>query len=127
MPSRSSRWILALVIGSLGLALSSRDRATGEAEAPNDPLAAAVERGRALFQQSWGPGTKSCAVCHAGGKNKLTGARLKAYPKYDKALGKVATGQEKLNEMIQSKSKGTAFALGSAELTALEAFIATLR
>jgi cytochrome c len=52
--------------------------------------------------------------------------RLKAYPRFDKGLNKVVTGQQKINQMITEKSKGTALDLGSDDMNALEAYIASL-
>ena len=62
-------------------------------------------------------------ACHKRGKNKLTAARLNGYPKYDKFLKKVVTGQQKLNQMIRKSAKGEPLELGSADLNALEAYI----
>lgn len=86
----------------------------------------AVAKGRALYVKAWRPGAKSCATCHSRGPNRMTRPRLKAYPKYDKALGRVVTAQQKLNQMIQTQAKGQPLALGSDDLNALEAFVSTL-
>lgn len=89
--------------------------------------AAAVQKGKTLFQKVWKRGGKSCATCHASGRNKLTAVRLKSYPKYDKAWKRVITGQQKINHMIKSKSGGAPLVLGSSDLNALEAYISRLR
>lgn len=90
-------------------------------------LAEAVKKGQALYKKSWKAGAKSCFACHVRGPNKLTGRRLKAYPKYDKAMRRVVSAQEKINQMIKGKSGGQALALGHEDLTALEAYISTLK
>jgi cytochrome c len=125
MSNRLLAALTVLSIGGFGLALDLPS-ARGDAS-PQQQEAQVRARGEALWAQRWGAGTKSCADCHASGPNKMRGARLKAYPKYDKAAGRVITGQEKLRQMIEQKSMGTPFDLGSADLTALEAFVATLR
>ncbi len=99
-------------------------RGAGEAE---KKLEEARKKGQALYRKSWKKGAKACFACHTRGANKLTGRRLKAYPKYDKALKRVVTAQEKINQMIKSKSGGKELALGHEDLTALEAYISTLR
>jgi hypothetical protein len=116
--------LLASVALALGWGLLPERSASADAAA--DALRDAQARGKALWSQTWASGGKACSACHGGGKNKLTGARLKSFPKWDKGVGKVATGQEKLNEMIVKKCGGTALDLGHADLTALEAYVATL-
>lgn len=101
-------------------------QATGDPKA-DKAEAEAVKRGLALYKQSWRTGGKACFACHVRGPNKLTGRRLKSYPKYDKAMRKVVTAQEKINQMIKSKSGGKPLDLGHADLTALEAYISTLK
>ena len=92
-----------------------------------DALAAAVKKGEELWKKVWTPGQKACADCHTSGPNARKASRLKSYPKFDKALAKVVTGQQKMNQMIVDKSRGTALELGSDDLNALEAFVSTLR
>ncbi len=100
--------------------------AEGDAKA-DKALEEAVKKGQDLYKKSWRPGAKACFACHVRGPNKLTGRRLKTYPKYDKALRKVVTAQEKINQMIKSKSGGKELPLGHEDLTALEAYISTLK
>lgn len=93
----------------------------------DEALEKAVAEGKKLWSKSWKKGAKSCRACHTRGPNKLTAERLKEYPKYDKVFRRVVTGQQKLNQMIKSKSKGEQLELGSEELNALEAYISTLK
>ncbi|MFM8980090.1 MAG: hypothetical protein ACKOSS_06475 [Planctomycetia bacterium] len=111
--------VLALLVGGGWLL---RPAVGGPAE---DAQAAAVKAGEALWKKSWGG--KSCAECHTSGPNAMKAARLKAYPKFDRALAKVVSAQQKINQMIVEKSRGTALELGSDALNALEAYISTLR
>lgn len=113
--------VLALLVGG-GFLL--RPAVGGPAE---DAQAAAVKAGEALWKKPWGSGSKACAECHTSGPNALKASRLKSYPKFDRALGKVVTAQQKINQMIVDKSRGTALELGSDDLNALEAYISTLR
>jgi cytochrome c len=115
--------ILAITVGA-GALVFVRD---ARGDAASDALAAAVKRGEELWKQHWTQGQKSCADCHTSGPNAMKASRAKSYPKFDKALGKVVTLQQKLNQMIVEKSRGTALDLGSADLTALEAYVSTLR
>lgn len=118
----------ALLAAPVALLLASL--LAGSSSAASDPstdLPAAVKHGETLWKKQWTAGGKSCVECHAGGPNAMKVARLKSYPKFDKALGKVVTAQQKLNQMITEKGRGTALELGSTDLNALEAFISTLK
>ena len=121
------RWLLwaspLLLVGLWsGLATS------GPADDPSAAeLAAAVKRGDELFHALWTKGGKTCATCHAEGSNRLTNDRLRTYPKYEKAWQKVISGQQKLNQMIRDRSGGEMLVLGSPDLNALEAYVATMR
>lgn len=114
--------VAAVTLGAVVLAGSLR--AAGD---PAVDLPAAVAHGETLWKKAWASGAKSCVECHAGGPNAMKGSRLASYPKFDKALGKVVTGQQKLNQMIVEKSRGTALELGSTDLNALEAYVRTLK
>lgn len=114
---------LALFAG-LGCLLARS--ASGDATADR-ALEAAIERGRVLYEQSWQPGAKSCRACHARGPNQLTSERIASYPKYDKTLKRVVSAQQKLAQMIKAKGQGEPPELGSEDLTALEAYVSSLR
>ena len=108
-----------------GLSAAGADPATGAAA--ERALAAAVAQGKRLWRKSWRSGAKACFACHQRGPNKMLGERLGGYPKYDKTLGKVVSARQKINHMIKSKSGGRKLDLASDDLTALEAFIKTLK
>ena len=99
--------------------------AAGDA-ASDRAMAKALKLGEELWTKEWRRGAKNCVACHAKGANKMIEKRLNEYPKYDKALRKVVTLQQKLNQMIKKKAGGKEFDLGSAELNALEAYTKTL-
>lgn len=128
--TRSKRLFLLAAAASVAVCgLFLARPAQGEPEAVNPRLAMqrAIQRGKELWTRSWGPESKACADCHGPGANQMRSSRLKSYPKYDPALLKVVTGQQKLNQMITKNSKGQALELGSDDLNALEAYVASLR
>lgn len=114
----------AVLLAAAVFVLSGPRSAAGDAKGE---LESAVERGEELWKQSWTTGAKSCKACHSRGAQKMTADRLNAYPRYDKRLKKVATGQEKLNHMIKTNARGKPLPLGHDDLTALEAYIKTLK
>ncbi len=128
----SARMLTAALIALACTAAFLLDAPTAQSDEKSDAkakqaLAQAVAKGQALYRKAWKKGAKGCFACHTRGPNKLTYARLKTYPKYDKSLRKVVTVQEKINAMIKGKSGGKPLALGHADLTALEAYISTLK
>jgi cytochrome c len=114
---------LALVAGGLVLFVSPARSDTHSDKA----LAEAVARGKTLYTTPFVAGAKTCASCHGPGPNKMTAARAKAFPRWDKAAQKVIGLQQKINQMIAAKSGGQALELGSDDLTAIEAYLVTLR
>ena len=116
---------LTLVLGA-GAVLLATSPASGDPKG-DAALAAAVKKGQELWKKPWSAGAKACMECHGGGPNKMTAVRVKSYPKYDKGYDKVVTVQQKINQMITEKAKGTALELGCDDLNALEAFVSTLK
>lgn len=116
------RVLLALPVVIVATALARLPAAGGDA---STSLPDAVKRGEELWKKPMAAAGKACNDCHAGGQNALTVKRAQTYPKFDKALNKVVTLQQKLNQMIVEKGRGTALELGSTDLNALEAYIAT--
>lgn len=100
--------------------------ARGDATA-DKALREAVKKGSTLWKKSWRPGAKGCFACHTRGPNKMTARRANSYPKYDKALGKVVSVQQKINNMIKTKSGGKTLALDSDDMNALLAYVKTLK
>lgn len=118
---------LPLLVATLALVAGLCWATTGADADARSALAEAVKRGGELYKKPWKAGAKTCAACHTRGPNKMTAKRAQAYPKYDKVLKKVVTLQQKLNQMIESKSKGKALELGSDDLNALEAYLKSLK
>lgn len=113
--------LVLAILFTCGSLLLAPGAASGDAKSE---LAKVVKQGKALWSKQWKKGAKTCATCHTKGANKLTAKRFNTWPKYGKLLKKVSTGQEKIAQMIK-KHGGGELALGSAELTALEAYIKT--
>ncbi len=124
MHRRLTRLVPALILAGASAAFLFGGQATGGPR-EDAALAAAVKEGRVLWSRAWIEGGKSCAKCHNRGPNKMAGKRLNTWPKYDKALKRVASIQVKINQMITKHCKGEALELGSKELTALEAYAKT--
>lgn len=118
----------ALVLLGAGGAVfwSSSKPAHGDAAA-DKALAESVAKGKTLWRKVWKKGAKGCFACHTRGPNKMAARRLRTYPKYDKAMKRVVSARQKINNMIKSKSGGELLDLDSDDLTALEAYIATLK
>ena len=118
--------VLALAASPVALPLRPARGDAGQDEARKAQMAA-LARGRALWNQAWSEGGKTCASCHGPGPNQMRGMRLKRYPTYDRIARRVITGQQKLNQMITSQGRGAALELGSDDLNALEAYVSSLR
>ena len=117
--------ILALLVG-LGFLFGTDREAQSDSVAERE-LAKAVERGKELWTTTFARGGKTCATCHTRGPNRMTGARLHAWPRYDdKGDRKVTSAQQKINQMIKKFGRGEPLELGSDDLNALEAYIKTL-
>ncbi len=126
MNARKTLTALFLALPLAAAALLDAPDARGDATA-DKALEAAVKRGAALWKKSWRRGAKGCFACHTRGPNKMTGRRVAAYPKYDKALGKVVSAPQKINNMIKTKSGGKMLELGSDDMNALVAYMKTLK
>jgi len=127
-PSSRTLVLTALLIAFAAGAAFFGDSPPARGDAVADKaLEEAVANGKTLWRKVWKKGSKACFACHTRGPNKMAARRLRTYPKYDKAMGRVVSARQKINHMIQSKSGGAALDLDSDDLTALEAYIATLK
>ena len=131
MSVRLAALLFALALAVLLPTLGAR---AGDDEPPaQDPLVArkalmaAIARGKALWNGSWGEDTKSCAECHSEGPNRMRMGRVRSYPKYDYGKGKVIGLQQKLAQMVAEQCKATPLPLGHDDLVALEAYLQTVR
>jgi cytochrome c len=121
-------FLLLVVLGAVGVVALMSVAVPASGEAPGESaMKEALARGKALWNQSWAPNQKSCATCHNAGPNKLIAQRVKGYPRWDKAMNRVVSAQQKINQMVVEKARGQALELGSDDLNALEAHLSTLK
>lgn len=80
-----------------------------------------VEKGRALWVSGeLGSNGVACAQCHPNAAN----THPETYPKFQQQLGRVATLREMINWCLQQPLEGVPLELDSAEMVALEAYVA---
>ena len=80
-----------------------------------------VEKGRALWVDGeLGTNGVACAQCHPNAAN----THPETYPKFQQQLGRVATLREMINWCIQQPLEGAPLELDSAEMVAIEAYVA---
>jgi cytochrome c len=80
-----------------------------------------VEKGRALWVDgNLGTNGVACAQCHPNAAN----THPETYPKFQQQLGRVATLREMINWCLQQPLEGVPLELDSAEMVAIEAYVA---
>jgi cytochrome c len=78
-----------------------------------------IQRGEALWKdRQLGTNGQNCNMCHPSG----SATHPETYPKYKQQFRRVVTVQEFINWCIVAAMRGDSLEIGSAELTALEAF-----
>jgi cytochrome c len=78
-----------------------------------------IQRGEALWKdRQLGTNGQNCNMCHP----KASATHPETYPKYKQQFRRVVTVQEFINWCIVAAMRGDSLEIGSAELTALEAF-----
>jgi thiosulfate dehydrogenase len=86
-----------------------------------EEIAKLVKMGDDLWHdRSLGTNGMACNMCHPD----ATVSHPETFPKYKAQLGRVVTAQQMINWCIQVPLQGKGFAVGSLELTALEAYMA---
>jgi cytochrome c len=129
--------VFALAAAASGLATSAlladedadeEEDAAVAAQVAKEAMDRTVARGKELWT-SKDLGKKTCASCHENPeKPKLNLAtRQFSYPAYSRRKKAVVTMQQKINEMIVANSRGKALDGDSADLAALDAYVASLR
>ncbi len=80
-----------------------------------------VEKGRALWVDGkLGTNGVACAQCHPNAAN----THPETYPKFQQQLGRVVTLREMINWCLQQPLEGIPLELDSAEMVAIEAYVA---
>ena len=79
----------------------------------------AIRHGEMLWKDRLlGTNGQSCNMCHPGG----AATHPETYPKFKQQFGRVVTVQEFINWCIVAAMRGDSHEIGSADLTALEAY-----
>jgi cytochrome c len=89
----------------------------------------AVQRGKELYE-SKALGKKTCASCHENPEKPNLDLKTRAfsYPAYSKKKKSIVSMGQKINEMLTARSGAAKeMELGSADLVALEAYVASLK
>ena len=88
-----------------------------------NPAMLFVADGEALWRRPAGGEGKSCAACHAEATTSMRGVGAR-YPAFDAPLARPVTLGERINLCRARRQKAEAWRLESAELLALEAYVA---
>ena len=109
------------------------DDEKGDAAATAKLAAAAMEKAVARGKEIWtnkdGLFKKSCASCHedANKPNLSMKSRTLTYPGYHTRKKIILTLQQKLQDMIVTQSRGTAFDDKGTDIAALEAYVRSIK
>jgi sulfur-oxidizing protein SoxA len=82
-----------------------------------------VADGEALWQATPAAGAKSCAGCHGDAKTTMRGVAAR-FPAFDDSVGRVLDLGQRINQCRRGKQQQAAFAPDSAQLLALESYVA---
>jgi thiosulfate dehydrogenase len=113
--------VVTLALVTVGVGLWADEFTEQDVERWQQEYMSVVERGRAL----WGSPDLStngvaCGQCHPNAAN----THPETYPKFQQQIGKVVELRDMINWCIQNPLEGETLALDSAEMIALEAYIA---
>lgn len=81
-----------------------------------------LEEGEKLWMQAAGPMQKSCANCHGKSTVALVGAAT-AYPKFDRAAGKVINIEQRINICRQQHMSVSPWSYDSKEMLSMATFV----
>ena len=113
--------VVALALVTVGVGLWADEFTEQDVERWQQEYMSVVEKGRAL----WGSPDLStngvaCGQCHPNAAN----THPETYPKFQQQIGKVVELRDMINWCIQNPLEGETLALDSADMIALEAYIA---
>lgn len=111
--------LLALVVAGL---LAGADEFTAEdVERWQQEYMSVVQKGRELWVSAeLGTNGVACAQCHPNAAN----THPETYPKFQKQLGRVIALRDMINWCLRNPLEGEPLALDSAEMVAMEAYVA---
>lgn len=102
--------------------MSSATQAMQRDDAQN-PALLFVADGEALWQRPAASGAKACATCHGDARTSMRGVAAR-YPAFDAPLARPVGLGERVNLCRTRQQRGEAWRAESAELLALEAYVA---
>jgi sulfur-oxidizing protein SoxA len=105
-----------------GVHFQSADVQRLQADDFANPGMLAVARGEKLWGEALAGSDKPCAVCHGKATKSMRGSAAR-YPRFDAALGRVVDLAGRI-QACHRENKGTGLAPESADLVALEAYLA---
>jgi sulfur-oxidizing protein SoxA len=88
-----------------------------------NPAMLSVADGEALWQATPAAGAKSCASCHGDARSAMRGVAAR-FPAFDDSAGRVLDLGQRINQCRRGKQHQAAFAPDSAQLLALESYLA---
>jgi thiosulfate dehydrogenase len=123
--SKKSAWgvcsIAALVLVVVGVGLWADEFTDQDVERWQQEYMSVVQKGRELWvSPDLGTNGVACAQCHPNAAN----THPETYPKFQQQLGKVVELRDMINWCILNPLEGETLALDSADMIALEAYVA---
>jgi thiosulfate dehydrogenase len=110
-----------LAAAAFGIVAWADEFTTEDLERWDKEYMSVVEKGRALWTSGdLGTNGVACAQCHPNGAN----THPETYPKFQQQLGKVVALREMINWCLINPLEGAPLELDSAEMTAIEAYLA---
>ena len=118
-------WAACAVVGAalllVGYGLQADEFTEADVERWQGEFMTVVQEGRALWgSPDLGTNGVACGQCHPNAAN----THPETYPKFQQQIGKVVELRDMINWCIQNPLEGETLALDSADMIALEAYIA---
>ena len=111
--------VVLAVVG--GIAIRADEFTKQDQERWEKEYMSVVKKGRELWTSpQLGTNGVACAQCHPNAAN----THPETYPKFQQQLGRVASLREMINWCIQQPLEGKPLALDSADMVALETYVA---
>lgn len=113
--------LLALILVVAGILVQADEFTEKDVERWQQEYMSVVEKGRALWVSGeLGTNGVACAQCHPNAAN----THPETYPKFQKQLGRVIALRDMINWCLRNPLEGEPLALDSAEMVAMEAYVA---
>ena len=126
--------VLAMALITAGVASAGETRRSGadfmgastqamQRDDSQNPAMLWVADGEALWRATPAAGAPSCASCHGSAKTAMRGVAAR-FPAFDEASGRVLDLGQRINACRRGKQHQSPFAPDSAQLLALESYVA---